>query len=173
METGNICSKLSSSSPLPLSSPFSPLPLSVLSPLPLFLSFFCPFLLFAALLFFSLVLLFLSLSLFLFCLLFSLSLFLSCVCMFECCVNDGRLMCVVSFALWCGCVGVCVCVAQLDDFCFVILCVVWSPCHVSVHCCCSSVAADTQYSLRECQLTIIFQTRCHRSTRHRRLIIKL
>ena len=55
METGNICSKLSSSSPLPLSSPFSPLPLSVLSPLPLFLSFFCPFLLFAALLFFSLL----------------------------------------------------------------------------------------------------------------------
>ncbi len=62
METGNICFKLSSSSPLPLSSPFSPLPLSVLSPLPLFLSFFCPFLLFAALLFFSLVLLFLSLE---------------------------------------------------------------------------------------------------------------
>ncbi len=68
----------------------------------------------------------------------------------------------MSFALWCGCVGVCVCVcvAQLDDcfFCDFVCGV------VTVSCICPlllllllllSVAADTQYSLRESSLTEI------------------
>ena len=52
------------------------------------------------------------------------------VCVRVCCFIYS--VCVVSFALWCGCVGVRVCVAQLDDLFSMILCVVWSPCHVSV-----------------------------------------
>jgi len=35
------------------------------------------------------------------------------LCVRVCCFISS--VCVVSFALWCGCVGVRVCVAQLDD----------------------------------------------------------